>query len=57
MNDEEYVKHYFESQRPMTKKEEYEYWQVQKEQYWSKFVPMTPAIDVGNTLERMINRR
>jgi hypothetical protein len=56
VTDEEYVRYYFESQRPMTKKEEYEYYQIQMEQYWSKFVPMLPVVDVGKTLERMITK-
>ena len=56
MTDEEYVKYYFESMRPMTKGEEYQYWQLQMEQYWSKFVPMLPVIDVGKTLKEMNNK-
>lgn len=54
MNDEEYVSYYFESQRPMTKEEEYEYYQIQMEKYWSMFVPMLPVIDMRKTLARMI---
>ena len=56
VTDEEYVRYYFESQRPMTKKEKYEYWRAQREQYWSKFVPMLPVVDVGKTLEWMITK-
>lgn len=54
MNNEECVKYCFESQRPMTKEEEYEYYKLQWEKYWSKFVPMTPCIDVREVLKGMI---
>ena len=53
MNEEEIVRHHFESQRPMTREEERNYYQLQMEQYWSRFVPMTPVIDVRKILERM----
>lgn len=54
MNEREFVKHHFQSQRPMTKKEKYEYWKVQVEQYKSKLFPMTSNIDVKRILENMI---
>lgn len=54
MNDKEFVRRYFESQRPMTKKEEYEYHKTQMKQYQSRLFPMTPTVDIGKTLEKMI---
>ena len=54
MNKKEWVRHYFESQRPMTEKEKHKYWQLQMEEHWSKFVSMTPCIDMGEVLKSMI---
>jgi len=54
MKEEHIVRYYFESQRPMTKEEEYKYWQLQMKQYRSKFAPMTPVIDMGEVLKTMI---
>ena len=52
MKEEEFIRRYFESQRPMTKKEEYKYWKAQMEEYQSKLFPMTPTIDIRKTLKK-----
>lgn len=51
---EGYVRHYFESQRPMTEEEKHGYWQRQIEQYQSRLFWMTPVINMSKVLETMI---
>lgn len=54
MKEEEIVRRYFESMRPMTEEEKNEYYKIQLEEYRSKLFPALPLIDIKKTLDKMI---